>query len=158
MWSITGRRGLGDNRAFTVLELLLVMAIMLTLAAMGIPVFADAIESAYVGRAIGDIRTLQTEITRYEVQFQMLPDTLQEVGITDLLDPWGNPYEYLNYENAAGPLQPRKDKFLKPVNSTYDVYSKGPDGDSQIPFTAEASHDDIVRANDGAFIGIAEEF
>ncbi len=158
LFSVPGRRGLADNRAFTVLELLLVVAIMLTLAAMSVPVFADAIDAAYVARAIGDIRTLQTEITRYEVQFQMLPDTLQEVGVTDLLDPWGNPYEYLNYENAAGPLQPRKDKFLKPVNSTYDVYSKGKDGDSQIPFTAAASHDDIVRANDGAFIGLADQF
>jgi general secretion pathway protein G len=153
-----GRRSLADNRAFTVLELLLVVAIMLTLAAMSVPVFGDAIEAVYIGRAIGDIRTLQTEITRYEVQFQKLPDTLQEVGVTDLLDPWGNPYEYLNYENAAGLVQPRKDKFLKPVNSTYDIYSKGPDGDSKIPFTANASKDDIVRANDGAFIGIADEF
>ena len=158
LFSVPGRRGLGDNRAFTVLELLLVVAIMVTLAAMGIPAFADAIEVAYVARAIGDIRTLQTEITRYEVQFQMLPDTLQEVGVTDLLDPWGNPYEYLNYENAQGPVQPRKDKFLKPINSTYDVYSKGKDGDSKIPLTASASHDDIVRANDGAFIGLAVEF
>ena len=65
LFSVPGRRGLGDNRAFTVLELLLVVAIMVTLAAMGIPAFADAIEVAYVARAIGDIRTLQTEITRY---------------------------------------------------------------------------------------------
>ena len=87
-----------------------------------------------------------------------LPDSLQEVGITDLLDPWGNPYEYLDYEKAQGPVQPRKDKFLKPINSTYDVYSKGKDGDSKIPLTAKASRDDIVRANDGAFIGLAVEF
>jgi len=158
LWSVPGRRGFGDNRAFTLLELLIVMAIMVTLATMGIPAFADALEVAYVARAMGDIRTLQTEITRYEVQFLMLPDTLQEVGVTDLLDPWGNPYQYLNYDNASGPVQPRKDKFLKPVNSTYDLYSKGKDGDSKIPFTAKASHDDIVRANDGAFIGLADQF
>ncbi|MEE8350398.1 MAG: prepilin-type cleavage/methylation domain-containing protein [Acidobacteriota bacterium] len=158
LFSVPGHRGFGDNRAFTVLELLLVVAIMITLAAMGIPAFGDALDVAYVARAIGDIRTLQTEITRYEVQLGKLPDTLQDVGVTDMLDPWGNPYEYLNYDNASGPVQPRKDKFLKPVNSTYDLYSKGPDGDSKIPFTAKASHDDIVRANDGAFIGIAEEF
>ncbi len=41
------------------------MAIMMTLAAMGIPAFADAIDSAFVTQAIGDIRTLQTEITRF---------------------------------------------------------------------------------------------
>jgi general secretion pathway protein G len=149
LWAIAGRRGIGDNRAFTVLELLLVMAIMLTLAAMGIPVFADAIESAYVGRAIGDIRTLQTEITRYEVQFQMLPDTLQEVGVTDLLDPWGNPYQL---------GQKKKDKFLVPLNSTYDLYSMGRDGVTSAALTANASKDDIVRANDGAFVGLGSEY
>ena len=158
LFSVPGHRGFGDNRAFTLLEILIVMAILITLAAMGIPAFADAIDVAYVARAMGDIRTLQTEITRYEVQLGKLPDTLQEVGVTDLLDPWGNPYEYLNYENAQGPVKPRKDKFLKPINSTYDVYSKGKDGDSKIPLTASASHDDIVRANDGAFIGLAVEF
>ncbi len=86
LFSVPGHRGFGDNRAFTLLELLIVMAIMITLAAMGIPAFADALEVAYVGRAIGDIRTLQTEITRYEVQLGKLPDTLQEVGVTDMLD------------------------------------------------------------------------
>jgi hypothetical protein len=40
----------------------------------------------------------------------------------------------------------------------YDVYSKGPDGESKIPLTAKASHDDIVHANDGAFVGLAEDF
>ena len=78
------------------------MAIMITLAAMGIPAFADALEVAYVGRAIGDIRTLQTEITRYEVQLGKLPDLLQEVGVTDKLDPWGNPYQYLNFDKRPG--------------------------------------------------------
>ena len=43
------------------------MAILMTLAAMGIPAFADAIDSAYVAQAIGDIRTLQTEIMRFAV-------------------------------------------------------------------------------------------
>ncbi len=158
LWSIAGRRGIGDNRAFTVLELLLVMAIMLTLAAMGIPVFADAIEVAYVGRAIGDIRTLQTEITRYEVQFQMLPDTLQEVGVTDLLDPWGNPYQFLNFDNVQGQGQKKKDKFLVPLNSTYDLYSMGRDGVTSAALTANASKDDIVRANDGAYVGLGSDY
>jgi len=52
LFSVPGHRGFGDNRAFTLLELLIVMAIMITLAAMGIPAFGDALDSAYVGRAI----------------------------------------------------------------------------------------------------------
>ena len=154
LWSVPGRRGVSDNRAFTLLEILIVMAIMITLAAMGIPAMADALENAYVAHAIGDIRTLQTEITRYEVQLGKLPDVLQEVGITDLLDPWGNPYQYLNFDNVQGQGQKRKDKFLVPLNSTYDLYSMGKDGQSSSPLTANASKDDIVRANDGAYIGL----
>ncbi|MEE8462376.1 MAG: prepilin-type cleavage/methylation domain-containing protein [Acidobacteriota bacterium] len=157
-FSVPGQRGFGDNRAFTLLELLIVMAIMITLAAMGIPAFADALEVAYVGRAIGDIRTLQTEITRYEVQLGKLPDTLQEAGVTDMLDPWGNPYQYLNFDNVNGQGQKKKDRFLVPLNSTYDLYSMGKDGVTSTSLQPPASQDDIVRANDGAYVGLGSEF
>jgi general secretion pathway protein G len=158
LFSVPGQRGFGDNRAFTLLELLIVMAIMITLAAMGVPAFADALEVAYVGRAIGDIRTLQIEITRYEVQLGKLPDTLQEVGVTDMLDPWGNPYQYLNFDNVSGQGQKKKDKFLVPLNSTYDLYSMGKDGKTSKALTANASQDDIVRANDGAYVGLGSQY
>ncbi len=158
LFSFPGHRGFGDNRAFTLLETLIVMAIMITLAAMGIPAFADALEVAYVGRAIGDIRTLQTEITRYEVQLGKLPDLLQEVGVTDMLDPWGNPYQYLNFDNVQGQGQKKKDKFLVPLNSTYDLYSMGKDGVTSAALTANSSQDDIVRANDGAYVGLGSQY
>ncbi len=158
LFSVPGRRGVGDNRAFTLLELLIVMAIMVTLAAMGIPAFADALDVAYVARAIGDIRTLQTEITRYEVQLGKLPDLLQEVGVTDMLDPWGNPYQYLNFDNVQGQGKKKKDKFLVPLNSTYDLYSMGKDGNTSSALTSNASQDDIVRANDGAYVGLGSQY
>jgi general secretion pathway protein G len=34
----------------------------------------------------------------------------------------------------------------------------GKDGASVSPLTAKASRDDIVRANNGGFIGLAEDF
>ncbi|MFQ5988854.1 MAG: hypothetical protein ACE5K9_02950 [Candidatus Methylomirabilales bacterium] len=52
----------------------------------------------------------------------------------------------------------RKDQFLVPLNSDYDLYSKGKDGQSQPPLTAQARRDDIVRANDGGFVGLAPEY
>ena len=54
--------------------------------------------------------------------------------------------------------QARKDHFLVPLNSDYDLYSKGPDGKSSPPLTAEASRDDIIRANDGAYFGLASDY
>lgn len=150
-----GRRRMSDDRAFTILEMIVAMAIIMTLAAMSLPALADAIEVAYITQAIGDIRTLQTEITRFEVRMGQLPDSLNEVGIGDLLDPWGSPYQYLNFDNSQGQGQKRKDKFQIPLNSTYDLYSMGKDGTSVPPLTGSSSQDDVVRANDGAFIGLA---
>ena len=51
-----------------------------------------------------------------------------------------------------------KDRFLVPINSDFDLYSMGKDGKSQMPLTAKDSRDDIIRANDGAYIGLAYAF
>jgi general secretion pathway protein G len=52
----------------------------------------------------------------------------------------------------------RKDRNLVPINSDYDLYSMGPDGESMPPLTAARSRDDIVRANNGGFVGTAEAY
>jgi general secretion pathway protein G len=52
----------------------------------------------------------------------------------------------------------RKDRFLVPINTDYDLYSMGKDGRSSPPLTAKASRDDIIRANDGAYIGLASNY
>lgn len=54
--------------------------------------------------------------------------------------------------------QARKDRFLVPINSDYDLYSMGPDGKSTSALTAKISQDDIIRASDGLFIGRACDF
>ncbi|MCP5251868.1 MAG: hypothetical protein H6939_09135 [Burkholderiales bacterium] len=45
-----------------------------------------------------------------------------------------------------------------PINSDYDLYSMGKDGASVSPLTAKASRDDIIRANNGRFIGRAADY
>jgi general secretion pathway protein G len=59
---------------------------------------------------------------------------------------------------GGGGAKPRKDRFLVPINSDYDLYSMGPDGESVEPLTAAKSHDDIIRASNGAYVGVAENF
>jgi general secretion pathway protein G len=56
------------------------------------------------------------------------------------------------------PLKPRQDQFLKPVNTDYDLYSMGPDGETHFNMNSLKGRDDIVRALDGSFVGIAELF
>ena len=74
-------------------------------------------------------------------------------------DPWGNAYRYLaiDYEPPPHTNQLRRDKNLNPLNSDFDLYSVGPDGNTQMQLTAARARDDIVRAGNGSFIGLATE-
>lgn len=146
------------SRGFTVVELLIVVAVLLTISAIAIPNLMAAMEEARIARAIAEIRTLEDEIALYNSINGQLPDDLSQVGYANYLDPWGNPYQYLNHTSMKGNGQARKDRFLVPLNSDYDLYSMGPDGQSSPPITAKNSLDDIIRASDGGFIGIAAQF
>jgi general secretion pathway protein G len=129
------------------------MAIIGTLAAIALPQLDATIDQAKIARATADIRALETDIEGQE----QLPASLAEIGRAGMLDPWGHAYVYalLTGHGAGGA---RKDRFLVPLNSTYDLYSMGKDGASSPPLTARASRDDIVRANDGAYVGLASKF
>lgn len=54
--------------------------------------------------------------------------------------------------------QARKDRNLVPINTEFDLYSSGKDGESRGPLTAKASRDDVVVARDGSFVGLAKDF
>ncbi len=143
---------------FTLIELVLVTAILATIAAILIPNFMSALDAAKIARAIADIQALETEIASYQILNGTSPNTLGDIGRGTFLDPWGTPYQYLNFANVRGEGQVRKDRFLVPLNSTYDLYTKGTDRQSVPPITASVSQDDIIRANDGAYVGLASKY
>lgn len=147
---------------FTLIEVALTLGIVGVLAAIGIPAYTNHVERARGKQAIKDIRAMEVEIAGFELEWNVFPESLAAVGVNGKEDPWGNPYVYQRIagEPLTGPdkITPRKDKNLHPLNTDYDLYSMGPDGDSKIPLTAHASHDDIIRASDGAFVGNAEDY
>jgi len=151
------------SRAFSLIELLIVVGLIGTIAAIALPIYMDALDKARVGRAIGDISAMGTDISLFWLDNGRHPASLAEVGWGGRLDPYGEPYEYTNIADSGkgqgkGGSGGRKDRFLVPVNSDFDLYSKGKDKDSQLAFTAPQSFDDIVRANNGGYIGLAEDF
>ena len=141
----------------TLIELIIVIAIIATLAALALPAFSAYTSRARTVRAVQEIRVLQGEIIAFEIDQGRLPADLAEIGMGGLLDPWGNLYQYNNFELIPKGKW-RKDKFLVPINSTFDLWSMGPDGESATPLTAKKSHDDIIRASDGLFIGRASAY
>lgn len=151
-----GRRACRSG--FTLIELLIVIAIILTIAGIAIPNLLTAIEQARTAKAIGDIRTIGYAALEYEAANEQYPNTLAQIGYGGLRDPWGSPYQYLDFANVNGLGAMRKDRFLVPLNTGFDLYSMGRDKQSIPPLTAAPSRDDVLWANDGAFIGPASDY
>lgn len=144
------------RRAFTLIELLSAVLIVGLLAAISLPSLSGAITKARISRAIGDIRTLMQDVTGQEAP----PATLAAIGRANLRDPWGRPYVYVKFPStdSTPPSSARSDRFGVPVNLKFDLYSRGPNGQSAVGLTAGASRDDIIVGADGAFIGLASKY
>ena len=146
------------SQGFTVIELVIALAIIGVLGLLASTSYNRYTERTRVDQAAVDIGSLQMAINQYEVNYLVLPDDLNAIGQAAKLDPWGRPYVYVNLESKKGHGSARKDHKLNPLNSDYDLYSLGKDGVSKPQITQKDSLDDVIRAHDGAFIGLASDF
>jgi len=148
-------------RAFTLIELLLTIAILGTLGAIAVPVYTNYIDKARNSAAAAGIREIEGGIVRFQAERGRLPDTLAAAGLPTQLDPWGRPYEYVRIEGLSKKEMDAKcrwDKYDKPLNHDFDLYSMGKDGETKPKITDKDSYDDIIRAHGGTYVGPASEY
>jgi general secretion pathway protein G len=153
----TGRSG--RLRGFTLVELAIALAILGVLGALSLNQYLAYIERVRVARAVIEMKDITSQLDPIAFEGGTLPTSLAAIGLGGRNDPWGRPYVYLKIRgNPASFLKSRKDQFLVPLNTDYDLFSKGKDGLSQASITNKFSIDDVLRANDGAFLGIAAKY
>ena len=119
-------------RAFTLIELLLVLVILGILAAIIVPKFTGVSAKAQLTRAHTEISNMKVPLDRFEIDVSRYPTTEEGLGalVTQPpglpegkwqgpyldkvpVDPWGKPYIY---------------RFPGTNGTDYDLYSLGPDG------------------------------
>jgi general secretion pathway protein G len=151
-------RNRSAQAGFTLIEMLITATILAVIAAIGVVGYRGYVETSRVNIAINQITEMGIAISDYGLDHAVFPASLADLNLDKMLDPWGNPYQYLNIAANPGNGKVRKDHNLVPLNTDFDLYSMGPDGKSVSPLTAKASRDDIIRANNGSYIGKATDY
>ncbi|MDJ0739799.1 MAG: prepilin-type N-terminal cleavage/methylation domain-containing protein [Gammaproteobacteria bacterium] len=163
------------SRGYTLIEIMLAVAILSILTAIAIQAYDGYIGEARIGTAIKDIRQAElilddlasdanlqgldgnttTVLGLYLDSGELLlanPATTP-AGTTPWLDPWDRIYRYQRSAAAAGGVRTdgggsiSNDAANSIAPQAYDLFSLGADGTAN-------NGDDVVRGCNGAFVGL----
>ncbi len=148
-----------DRRAgFSLIEAMIVLALLGSLSALGIPAYMDQRENSRVATAVTDIVAMSLDLQAFKELNGRFPDDLNAAGLGGATDPWGQSYQYLKIEGLGNNGPVKKDKFLVPLNTDYDLYSVGYDGSTHTRLSNASSADDVVRATNGTYVGLGADY
>jgi general secretion pathway protein G len=137
------------TRAFTLIELLLVLVILAVLAAVVVPIYINRLKDARIKATIAEIRLLKTALATFQLDNNRYPTT--EEGLfalaeapADLTLTWGGPYiEQVTTDKWGRPYRYICPSPTDPTN--YFLFSCGDDGQ-------EYTDDDITQYTTGTAV------
>jgi len=112
--------------AFTLMEMLVVVAILVVLAGAAVPIYLNYLENAKVDRCKADVKALTQAVQAYNTRYGDYPQSLEVLTTRNpqdgskatlsresLLDPWNRPYVY-------------EPHTIHPDTGVPRIYSQGP--------------------------------
>lgn len=148
------------RRGFTLIEMLCIIAMIAIILSAAGSAYLNQLERAKINRAINDIKMISKWINEYLLDNNAFPDSLNDIGFGHKTDPWGNPYQYLRIEGGDKVKvgHERKVYSAHDLNTDFDLFSMGKDGKSAPPLTAQVSQDDVLRLDNGAYLGLGSVY
>lgn len=102
-----------SSRAFTLLELLITVAIVGLLSAIALPSYQEYRDRVDIGLAIADLQLIDQKFEVYYSTYDSYPPNLAAAGLATMLDPWATPTS-----TCASMRAPAREKSARISSST----------------------------------------
>ena len=141
------RKLMKSKKGFTLVELIIVIAVIGVLAAILIPTFANVIDKANAKSALSDARNTVTQYVTEAFENKSLPE-----NIVIIIKKAGNYYLYGYNTSGDGSIQKARGgeayKGLDSVKALFEAYSFNEKHAGQVP---DSGRTDYEEATDGSF-------
>ena len=155
---------------FSLIEVFIALAVIALILGIALPTYSEHRKRVLIAQAQKDIVLIGQRLETYFALNYEYPEYLADMGIVEMEDPWGNEYQYLNkadVDPVTGSIATGT-QGAKPVartalgngaiNSDFDLFSMGEDGDYDSNIGSDESADDVIRADNGDFVDLAEKY